>query len=294
MAYDMMIRKKALKIQERLGMRIGIAYGTKAMPQPRTKDQVLRVLKELYMIGMKAYVIPKEFFDGINTPMDIYKGRYADLLKVKEEAKKMNIELTLHHDALTDIPDNTIKTFCNLASIMDCRTFIINPHFYKMVPRDQARSLVVYKINEIVNEMQIRTKIGVETTGRRDELGSLEDVLDVIERTTDTEPIVNWGNLHSRGAGELLSPSDFQFVINAVKQKIGMGWLRNAFFFFSCSSYGPSGKIRPIPLGKCDMKLEHLIKEIMSFNMNGTLIFDDPDREKFILNLLDGLGDMVR
>jgi hypothetical protein len=32
----------------------------------------------------------------------------------------------------------------------------------------------------------------------------------------------------------------------------------------------------------------------MSFNIKGTLILDDPDKDKFVLNSMEKLGDMVR
>jgi endonuclease IV len=63
---------------------------------------------------------------------------------------------------------------------------------------------------------------------------------------------------------------------------------------FSGISYGPSGEIKHIPLADSDINLEYLIKEIMSFNIKGTMIFEDPDKEKFMLRMLEQLANMVR
>ena len=113
MTYDMLIRKKTLKVQERLGMRIGVMYGTKKIPVVKNMNEVMTVLRELYKIGVKAFVLPKELFSGISSISDLYKIYYGDLLRIKEEASKYNIELALHHDKLTDQPDETLKLFCN-------------------------------------------------------------------------------------------------------------------------------------------------------------------------------------
>jgi deoxyribonuclease-4 len=295
--YEMLIRKKALKIQERLGMRIGIAYGTSKIPLVRTPNDVLTVLRELYKIGMKAFVLPPNLFSGIKTTSDLYKTYYGNLLKIKDIANKSNIELSIHTSTFPDDPselDEMLKTFSNIASIMDCRTFAIHPTFYKMMPQDQALKLVVYKINEILGAARTDIKMGVETTGRTNEVGSLEDVIDIVKRTKSTEPVINWAHIHARGSGALRTQEDFRRIIEKITSNIGTAWLQNAYFFFSGVSYGPSGEIKHIPLDRSDINLEYLIREIMASNIKGTLIFEDPGRDKFMLDMLDRLADMVR
>lgn len=295
MTYDMIIRKKALKVQERLGMRIGIPYGTAKVPAVRNFREAMEALRELYKMGLKAFVLPRELFSDIRTTADLYKIRYAELLKIKEEAKKLNIELSVRHTELPEQPDEELKIFCNIASIMDCRTFIVHPNFYsRMMPHDQALKLAVHKINEIVAGLRFRAKIGIETTGKMNEVGSLEDVVDMVKRTQSTEPVLNWAHIHARGVGALRTQEDFRRIIDSVRRDVGSGWVQNAYFLFSGVSYGPSGEIKHIPLEKSDIKLEHLIKEIMGGGVKGTLIFEDPERDKFILKMLERLADMVR
>ena len=61
----MLTRKKSLKIQDRLGMRIGIAYGTYKKPTAKTTNDVLEVLSDLYQSGFKAFVVAPELFEKI-------------------------------------------------------------------------------------------------------------------------------------------------------------------------------------------------------------------------------------
>lgn len=293
----MLTRKKSLKIQERLGMRIGIAQGTRRVPLVSTVSQALKVLDELYRVGFKAFVLPKEMFANVTSTTDLYKEHYGEFLKVKSLAKKYNIELAIRYEEIPQDParlDSTLKIYSSIASIMDCRTFIIRPTFYPMMPHDQALRLVVHKINEIVSSMEIKTKIGVETTGRLRELGSLEDVIEISKRTSGTEPILNWAHIHARGVGVLRGESDFRNIMDKTRREMGQQWLGNAYFFFSGATYGPSGLTGYVPISKADISLRLLIKEIMSFGMKGTLIFEDEGREKSILDMLMELGDMVR
>ena len=290
-----MIRKKALKIQERLGMRLGISYGTHKNPVVKTTTQALTVLRDLYKIGLKAFVLPKELFFAIQSASDLYKTEYGNLLKIRDEAKRYNIELSVRHEHLPSDPDEALKTFATISSVMDCRTFVIKPSFYsKIMPPDQALRLTVYKINEIVAGLRAGTKIAIETTGKIQDVGSLEDVLDMVKRTQSTEPAINWGNIHARGAGALRSQRDFELVLNQVRATVGSRWLEEAYYFFNGVSYGPSGLSRVVPIERGDLSLEHMIKASMSMNVKGTLIIDDPEKEKFILRNLDQMADMVR
>jgi deoxyribonuclease-4 len=294
MTMDMLIRKKALKIQERLGMRIGVMYGISSLPVVRSTEQALTALRELYKIGMKAFVLPRELFTGIITAADLYKSFYGDLLKIKETAQKFNIELALHHPSLSENPDEALKVFCTICNVMDCRTFIINPEIYKNMPQEQSVRLAVYKINEVMTNLRLQVKMGVETTGNINQVGSLEQVVDIVKRTQGTEAILNWAHIHARGSGALRSEDDFRRVMSYVTNSIGRSWVENAYFLFSGVSYGPSGEIRHIPLAQSDISLKNLIRQSVSFGVKGTLIFEDPDKEKLLLKILDDLGDMVR
>ncbi|UCC91482.1 MAG: hypothetical protein JSV39_04190 [Candidatus Aenigmatarchaeota archaeon] len=292
----MLIRKKSLKIQERLGMRIGVAYGSSKIPVVRTPSEALRVLEEMYRVGFRAFLLPRELFGNIRDISDLYKEHYTNLLKIKTIASKYNIELAIHNHSLPQEPmlDNVFKIYCNIANVMDAKTLVIHPTFYSRMPKDQASKLVVYKINEIVNELRIRSKIGIETTGSVGELGSVEDVIDMVKRTTKTEPILNWAHIHARSAGALTSENDFRRILDKLRAEIGQYWLNEAYFIFSGISYGPSGATQHKPIIRSDMKLEHLIKSVQALNVKGTLVFETPNREKDVLDVLHELGDMVR
>ena len=57
-----------------------------------------------------------------------------------------------------------------------------------------------------------------------------------------------------------------------------------------------------LPLAKVPLNCEPRVPKLLprdnlervSFGVKGTLIFEDPDKEKLMLNILDDLADMVR
>ena len=291
---DMLVRKKLLKIQERLGMRVGIVGGTKRNPDPRTTAEVLDVLKDLYAVGVKAYVLPTGYFSRIIGSTDLYKEYYGELLRIKEQASKYNIELLLRYPDLGEQPDETIKRFATISSIMDARAFVFRPDFYRNVPSSQALKLVVYKLNELAGNLNVKVNLGLETTGRMYELGTVEDLTDIIKRTQSTEIVLNWGALHARGAGTFRTSADFRNLLQKLREGIGSQWMQNALYIVSAYMYGASGAVRQIPLEKSDLNISDLIMETMAFGIKGTFLIDDPEKEQWILRSLDKLADMVR
>jgi deoxyribonuclease-4 len=292
----MLIRKKSLKIQERLGMRIGVAYGSARTPVVKKASEALNVLEDLYRVGFRAFLLPRQLFDNVKDISGLYKEHYTNLLRIKTIASKYNIELAIHNNALPEEPnlDNAFKIYCNIANVMDVRALIIHPTFYARMPHSQALKLSVYKINETVNEMRIRSKIGIETTGKVDDLGSVEDVIDIVKRTTRTEPVLNWAHIHGRDRGLLTHETDFRRIIDKVRAETGRQWLTEAYFIFSGVDFDRTGAGKHKPMLRSDMRLEHLIKSIQALNIKGTLIFETPNREKDIVDLLEELADMVR
>ena len=110
----------------------------------------------------------------------------------------------------------------------------------------------------------VSAKIGIENTGRTSEVGSFEQMIDIVKRTTGTEPIINWAHIHARGSGSLTTKDDFDRIMQTMRREFGLGWTEKAFFLFSGASYGPSGFIRQIPIGRSDMNLEHTQASTMS------------------------------
>lgn len=292
----MIIRKKMLKIQERLKMRIGVAYGTYKKNVCTSYSDVIETIEELYRVGFKAFMIPHNVFTNISSITELYKEHYTDILRMKNLASKYNIELSMHVSRFPEEPYLTerLRIYFNISNVCDMRILCLHPIFYPMMPKDQALKLVSYKINEIVNEIAFKSKIGIENTGRIYELGSLEDIVEIHRRTHHTEPVINFAHLHARSCGGMQTVNDFKKAIEFVSKQSRHNFVRNAFTIFSGITYNPSGEIEHVSLRESDMNLETFIKVVMGMNIKGTLIFQLPEREKELVDMIDDLSFIVR
>ena len=53
------------------------------------------------------------------------------------------------------------------------------------------------------------SKIGVETSGRQELWGSLEEVLEVVNHVEGTVPVLNIAHIHARGHGQMRTSEDY-------------------------------------------------------------------------------------
>ena len=63
--------------------------------------------------------------------------------------------------------------------------------------------------------------IGVETSGRQELWGSLEEVLDVVNAVEGTIPVMNLAHIHARGHGRLKTSEDYGELFDQVRETIG-------------------------------------------------------------------------
>ena len=65
------------------------------------------------------------------------------------------------------------------------------------------------------------SKIGVETSGRQELWGSLEEVLEVVNHVEGTIPVLNLAHIHARGHGRLRTSEDYGELFDQVRETIG-------------------------------------------------------------------------
>ena len=62
------------------------------------------------------------------------------------------------------------------------------------------------------------SKIGVETSGRQELWGSLEEVLEVVNHVEGTIPVLNIAHIHARGHGQMRTSEDYGELFDMVRK----------------------------------------------------------------------------
>ena len=119
------------------------------------------------------------------------------------------------------------------------------------------------------------SKIGIETSGRQELWGSLEEVLEVVNHVEGTVPVLNIAHIHSRGHGSMRTSEDYGELFDQVRETIGT---KEFYCHFSGVEHRMGNAMHYTQIKKSDLNFEPLAEFIIEEGawLDMTLISDSP------------------
>lgn len=119
------------------------------------------------------------------------------------------------------------------------------------------------------------SKIGVETSGRQELWGSLEEVLEVVNHVEGTVPVLNIAHIHARGHGQMRTSEDYGELFDLVRETIGT---KEFYCHFSGVEHRTGNAMHYTQIKKSDLNFEPLAEFIVEDGgwLDITLISDSP------------------
>ena len=119
------------------------------------------------------------------------------------------------------------------------------------------------------------SKIGIETSGRQELWGSLEEVLEVVNRVEGTVPVLNIAHIHARGHGQMRTSEDYGELFDMVRETIGT---KEFYCHFSGVEHRTGNAMHYTQIKKSDLNFEPLAEFIVEDGgwLDITLISDSP------------------
>ena len=119
------------------------------------------------------------------------------------------------------------------------------------------------------------SKIGIETSGRQELWGSLEEVLEVVNHVEGTIPVLNLAHIHARGHGRLRTSEDYGELFDQVRETIGT---KTFYCHFSGVEHRGGNASHYTQIKKSDLNFEPLAEFIVEEGgwLDLTLISDSP------------------
>ncbi len=88
-------------------------------------------------------------------------------------------------------------------------------------------------------------KIGIETMGKVNQLGTLDEVIDLCSMDSRLVPVIDFGHLYARSHGEDMTTSDkVKQCFEKISQRLGADVCENLHCHFSCIEYSNGGEVR--------------------------------------------------
>jgi deoxyribonuclease-4 len=232
-------------------------------------------------------VYTKEILDLNAMEIQFVRGLYVmedeEAKFMKEYSTENDVELHVHapyyinfaDDDEIDLSFEKALFSAKLAHKMGAKTVVLHPGYYGDKSEKKTLKNItknIKKLQRMLKKEKIKTKMGIETMGKRKVFGTLDEVIDVCSNVKNVVPIINVAHIHARGNGSLKKQEDFEEIF----EKLEKLKLKQYIIHITGVLYENGSEQYHLPIKKGDMPLTPLIDAILENNYNVTLISESP------------------
>jgi deoxyribonuclease-4 len=209
----------------------------------------------------------------------------ADYTEIGEIADDLDVQISLHapyymdllgSDEIANRSLENIRYGGLVAREIGADILVTHVGFYHNNSPGDALEKVVAKLKDLrgwFDRMGIKTKIGLEASGKRVVFGGLDELLAVCKRVPGVVPVLSFPHIHAREGGALKRKEDFREVFDKVKEALK---LPTFYTHFSGVEHEGGNELRYTPIKKGDMRFEPLAEYLADENPDIAIISDSP------------------
>ena len=184
--------------------------------------------------------------------------REAAAVKLKKSAEENNIILSVHAPYYISMSStdeqkrlnsiNYILQSASLARLSGAKRIVIHSGSCSKMSREHALELAVDTMKQAVAAMDENGFGDIcmcpETMGKINQLGTLNEVLELCSVDERIIPTVDFGHINAREQGCLYKPDDFERIIDKIQNRLGEFRAKNFHVHFSKIEYSAGGEKR--------------------------------------------------
>lgn len=155
---------------------------------------------------------------------------------------------------------------------------VFHPGFYRGHSFGEVRGDLLETLRQTLqNASSGEGKLGVETTGKSAEIGTLDEVLSLI-KDLDSKlvvPVIDWAHIFARTQGKFpRTLHDFITVLDRIKSDVAPD---RFYFHFSGIEFGKGGERKHTSVKTCTPPLPYLIEAMKQSNIDFQIILESSD-----------------
>ena len=178
----------------------------------------------------------------------------ATLRKIGDEARKYNISMSLHtpyYISLSGVdPEKRLKSIDYIqkslwaAELLGADEIVIHSGSAAKISREEAMRLscdTLEKVIEAVGDTPV--KLGIETMGKINQLGTLDEVIEQCRVDSHYVPVVDFGHMNAREVGGyFVTCDDYRRIFDKIAEGLGDEVARNLHCHFSKIEFTTAGE----------------------------------------------------
>ena len=180
-----------------------------------------------------------------------------------------------------------------IAAACGAELVVFHPGFLLGRSREDALDAVVEQLGTLRERLEGKDRavvFGVEVMGRVRDLGSLDDVIAISQRTTWVRPVLDFAHMHATSDGAFLAVEPFREALRAVDEVLDP---ESPFHIhFSDIAFANRNETKHLPYGEGTLRADPLREALDAFERPARVISESPDERsnQAIRAVLEGAG----
>ncbi|MFQ6012612.1 MAG: TIM barrel protein [Thermoplasmata archaeon] len=199
-------------------------------------------------------------------------------------ARELDVEMSLHTPYYMDLAGdgdlgqkslNSVRWGGMIAHHLNARVVVTHMGLYGELSPEAALARILGRVKELADwfrKQGLRPILGLETSGRQEVFGSVDEVVDICEAVPEVMPVLNFGHIHAREGGSLREPADFGALLNRT-EPIAHGQFH---CHFAGVEHEGGNELRYTPIKRGDLRFEPLVESILDAEYPLTVISSSP------------------
>jgi len=218
--------------------------------------------------------------------------------KIGKRAEELKIRLSCHCPYFINFcGKEKAKLLGSVRNVMDtarvaqplgASAIVFHPGFYMGRTPQECAKIAKPVLQECIDKLKAekldKVWLAPETTGKKSQYGSLDDVLDICSSLERCRPTVDFGHMHARES-RLRSKQDFLRIFERIEKALGKKAVHDLHVHFSELEYTEAGEYRHIPLGTNEPPFKPLAEAIVENGFGCTIISESPLLEQDSLKM---------
>lgn len=258
----------------------GILFGTGGIPLSTKKPDTVSGIERINELQLDAMEL--EFVYGVRMSKET-------ALTVKDAMQKNKVALTVHgpyyinlssaEDKKIEASINRILAAARIGELANATHLTFHPGFYGKYSKEKTYDIIKNSLKIITNtlkEEKIRIKVCLETTGKKSQFGSIDEILE-LSKELPVFPTVDFAHVHARGNGLLKSKKEFQELLSSIKSH---NLHKDLHMHAAGINYSEKGERNHLNLLESDFKWKLLLECLKENDFSGILICESPNLEE--------------
>ncbi len=271
----------------------GFYVGTAGIPVSAKRKNTVDGIRRVAELGLNAMEL--EFVRGVNLSAE-------SATKAREVSRELGVLLTAHApyyiNLLSEKPEvrrasvERIVESAKVAYLAGAWSVVFHSGYYGRYSSSTAVEVVREALKHVIktiSDMGIRIWVRPETMGGLAEVGSLEEVIAIVEGLDYALPAVDFAHIYARSLGIVNDRESFRRVLETIEARLGSDALKNMHVHLSGIDYGERGEKSHLNFDESRFNWVDAVEALKEFKVGGVVISESPNLEGDALKILEVL-----